>query len=345
MSEIRIIKFSEDKREEWDSYVNTNPNGTFFHLSGWKSALEKAFGYKSHYIYAESDGKICGILPLFLIKNLLSGKALVSLPFSVYGGVYADNEEIAKLLLREAERITKEEDANYLELRNKIASTNGMPTRDIYATFIKELPKDKKDCLEKMPRKSRAACRKGLSFGLEARVGIDLLREFYQIYAVSVRNLGSPVFPFSFLENLAHEFKENTTVLSVTYENKPIASVFTFLYKDTVMPYYAGALPQYFKYQPNNVMYLKLMEYGVENGFRYFDFGRSKKGTGSYDFKAFFGFEPQTLYYQYYLNKINALPDASSLNPKVSLAVQVWKRLPVWLTKIIGPRIIALTPP
>lgn len=342
---MKIAFYTSDKSSAWDNYVMNSSEATFFHLSGWKSVLERTFGYKSHYIYAERDGKICGILPLFLIKSLLSGKALVSLPFSVYGGVCVDNEEIAKLLIEEAERITKKKDANYLELRNKTALTNGMPTKDLYATFIKELPKDKKDCLEKMPRKSRAACRKGLSLGLEVRTGIDLLKEFYDIYAVSVRNLGSPIFPFSFLENLAREFKENTTVLSVTYQDRPIASVFTFLYKDTVMPYYAGALPQYFKYQPNNVMYLKLMEYGVEKGFRYFDFGRSKKGTGSYDFKVFFGFEPRTLYYQYYLNKIDALPDASSLNPKVSLAVWAWKRLPVWMTKIIGPRIVRITPP
>lgn len=345
MENIRIKQYTEDKSNAWDEYVQNSSTATFFHQTGWKNALEKTFGYQARYIYAESEGRIRGVLPLFLVKNLLSGKALVSLPFGVYGGVCADNEEAAKLLIAEAERITKEENANYLELRHKTAPTNGMPVKELYATFIKELPKDKKDCLEQIPRKCRAACRKGLSLGLEAKAGSELLKEFYDIYAVSVRNLGSPVFPFRFLENLAREFPGKMTVLSVTYRGRPIAAVLTFLYKDTIMPYYAGALPRYFKYQPNNVMYLKLMEYGVERGYRYFDFGRSKKGTGSYDFKEFFGFEAQALHYQYYLNKINELPDTSSVSPKVQLAVQAWKRMPVWMTKIVGPKIIKITPP
>lgn len=379
---MKIAFYTEDKRDAWDEYIRGSSTATFFHQIGWKNAIEGTFGYKAYYLMAVDDdspsltlptrgreqknnpmeGKeqeknptevreraVRGILPLFLIKGLLSGKALVSMPFSVYGGVCADDGETAKLLIEYAKQLTKEEGANYLELRSKTASFNGMPEKDLYATFIKELPKNTADCLENLPRKCRAACRKGLNLGLKADVSHPLnmttLKEFYNIYAVSVRNLGSPIFPFSFLENLAREFKENITVLSVTYNNKPVAGVLTFLFKDTIMPYYAGSLPQYFKYQPNNVMYLKLMEYGAERGYRYFDFGRSKKGTGSYDFKTFFGFEPQPLHYQYFLNKIDALPDTSSVSPKVKLAVSAWKRMPVWMTKIIGPRIITLTPP
>lgn len=345
MNETAVRIATDSDFPDCDRFIDSCAEGTFFHLSGWQKNIAKTFGYKPYSLMVKNGENVCGILPMFLIKGLLSGKAMVSIPFSVYGGICADSSETAQLLLEEAKRITKEEGANYLELRNKAISVNGLPTKDLYATFIKELPQNKQDCLENLPRKCRAACRKGLSFGLEAKMGIDRLKEFYDIYAVSVRNLGSPIFPFTFLENLARQFKENVTVLSVTYRNKPIASVLAFLYKNTIMPYYAGSLPKYFKYSPNNVMYLKLMEFGVENGYRYFDFGRSKKGTGSYDFKTFFGFEPQPLHYQYYLNKIDALPDTSSVSPKIKLAVTAWKKMPVWMTKIVGPRIIGLTPP
>ena len=135
------------------------------------------------------------------------------------------------------------------------------------------------------------------------------------------------------------------TVLLVTHNNKEIAGVLTFLYKDTVLPYYGGALDGHLKMQPNNFMYLKLMEYGVEKGYKYFDFGRSKKGVGSYSFKKNQGFTPELLSYQYYLNSIDSIPDVSPMNPKIQLAIKVWKKLPVWVTKIIGPKIIRLTPP
>ena len=95
----------------------------------------------------------------------------------------------------------------------------------------------------------------------------------------------------------------------------------------------------------HSVMYLKLMEYGVEHGYRYFDFGRSKKGTGSYHFKELHGFTPQPLYYQYYLNTADKIPDISPKNPKMQLAIKAWQKMPVWMTKIVGPVVSRLTPP
>jgi FemAB-related protein (PEP-CTERM system-associated) len=340
-----VSSFSSEKSKAWNKYMGLSPNSTFFHLSGWMKVLKKTFGYEPCYLYAEADGELCGILPLFFINNFLSGKALVSLPFGVYGGICADDEYIAALLSQEAIKITKEKKASYLELRHLYNPLNNMPIKDLYDTFIKELPKDKDECLNQLPRKTRAATRKSLSFGLETEVGIHLLKDFYHIYSISVRNLGSPVFPYKYLTLLAEEFKDNILVMNVKYKGKVIASVFTFIYKDTVIPYYAGSLPQYFKMQPNNFMYLKLMEWGVENGYKYFDFGRSKKGTGSHHFKVLQGFKPKPLYYQYYLNSINEIPDLSPKNKKLKLVINTWKKLPVWLTKLIGPKISKLTPP
>lgn len=345
MSSITIKEFQDTYSNKWDEYVNSSVNSTFFHLIGWKGVLERTFRYKSYYIYAESHGKICGVLPLFLIKNLLSGRALVSLPFGVYGGVCADNEHIENLLIEEAKKLTKKKNSSYLELRNKSKNIGNMPTKFLYSTFIKELPTIPKDCLEFLPRKSRAAARKGINSELKIDIGLPNIRSFYDVYTKSVHNLGSPVFPIKFLKNLISRFKNDIVILIVKNKEKPIAGVFTFLFKDTILPYYGGSLPQYLNLQPNNFMYLKLMEYGVENGFRYFDFGRSKEGTGSYDFKKNQGFEPQPLYYQYYLNKINSIPDVSPLNPKINAMVKIWKHLPISITNLIGTKIIRYTPP
>lgn len=339
-----ISSLSSEKARAWDRYIGLSPNGTFFHLSGWMKVLKNTFGYEPCYLYAESDNEIYGVLPLFYLNNFLSGKTLVSLPFGVYGGICADDEYVEGCLLEEAKKLIKEKGAKYLELRH-LKPVKDMPVKDLYETFIKELPKDKNECLNQLPRKTRAATRKSISFGLETEFGTHLLKDFYNIYAISVRNLGSPVFPYKYLTLLTKEFKDNILVMNVKYKGKAIASVFTFIYKDTVIPYYAGSLPQYFKIQPNNFMYLKLMEWGVENGYRYFDFGRSKKGTGSHHFKVLHGFEPKPLYYQYYLNSIDKIPDISPKNKKLELVINAWKKLPVWLTRLIGPEISKLTPP
>lgn len=341
--EIHLLQ--EKDRQEWDEYVQNHPQSTFFHLSGWKNAIEKTFGYKPYYFFAKKEGKIRAILPLFFLQSLLGGKAMVSLPFAVYGGVCADDLAATDFILEEANKITKERKAGYMELRQISTLKTDLPTKDLYVTFIKELPSTKEECLERFPRKARASARKGISSGLETQTGLQFLKDFYHIYAVSVRNLGSPVFSFSFLKNILQEFPKNTDVLMVQYNHKPIAGVLSFFFKDTVLPYFGGSLPEYWEYQPNNFMYLKLMEYGVEKGYRYFDFGRSKKGTGSYDFKVNQGFDAQPLFYQYCLNTIPAMPDTSSLNPKLGLAIKVWKRLPVWLTKVLGPKVVKMTPP
>ena len=198
--QIKIEILKEETRKAWDNYVDKHPLGTFFHLSGWKYAVEKTFGYKSFYIFATKKDNICGILPLFVVKSLLGGKALVSLPFCVYGGVCSDSDDITKLLITEAENITKKVNARYLELRNKKPLNFDMPVKNLYYTFIKELPEKAENCLTNLPRKARAAVRKAISLNLETHVDIKFLKEFYHIYAVSVRNLGSPVLPFSFLK-------------------------------------------------------------------------------------------------------------------------------------------------
>jgi len=342
---VAIREFSDEHGRAWDSYVRVSDSGTLFHLIGFKRALEKTFGYKSCYLLAETNGRLCGVLPLFFVRNLLAGSALVSLPFGVYGGVCADNEIVAQRLLEAAQAIMRDKGLGYLEVRNRDMNRPGPITRDLYSTFIKELPANPADCLEQLPRKTRAAARKGISCGLKAKMGVEWLRDYYNVYAISVRNLGSPVFPYGFLTNLVEAFPNNTNVLMVDYGGKPVAGVFTFTYKDTVLPYYGGALEQYFPYQPNNFMYLRLMEWAVERGYRFFDFGRSKKDTGSYRFKELHGFAPQPLFYQYYLNTLATPPDTSSKNPRLEMVIRLWKRTPVWLTKIIGPRVIKLTPP
>lgn len=336
----KIDVLTGDKKNEWDTYVRNSPNANFFHLSGWKNVLAGTYGYKPYYIYAEENKQIRGILPLFIMKNLSFKKIAVSVPFGVYGGICADNDTAGKLLLDKAKQITKEENAQYLELKNTADNGNGLLTKDLYVTFIKELPEDKTMCLKDQPRKTRAASRKAIDSGLKEEIGIHLLKECYDIYAVSVRNLGSPVVPFGFFKRIADEFKDMTTVLSVKLGKKTIASVLVFLYKDTVMPYYGGSLSGFSRFQPNNFMYLRLMEHGVDLGYRFFDFGRSKKETGSYKFKVLQGFSPTPLYYQYFLNTAKEIPNVSPANPKYSIAIEIWKKTPLFLTKIAGPALV-----
>lgn len=346
MSCITIKEFQDTFSNEWDEYVYSSPKTTFCHLIGWKNVIEKTFGHRSLYCYAESDGKICGILPLFLIKSILFGKFLVSIPFAVYGGICADNAEIENLLYNKATEIAKSTEVDYLELRNIERNGNNLPQSELYVTFLQELFNDPDKNLNAMPRETRRLIRKANSAGLTAVIDRNDMDLFYKIYSTSVKELGTPVFPKGLFKNFLKEFPDQSNIVKVYYDDRVIASVLVFYFKDRVMPYYGGALREYNnnKIAPNNFMYWELMKYGIENGYKIFDFGRSKVDTGPYHFKRHFGMTPTPLNYQYYLVRKKELPNLNPTNSKFQFMIKLWQKLPLSIANRLGPHIVKYIP-
>lgn len=329
---------------DWDDYVLAHPEGTFFHLSGWGRVLEKTFSYRPMYGVARRGGRICAVLPMFQVRTLIVGHALVSIPLAVYGGVRADDAEAAEVLLTSAQKLANELNVKYLELRHE-KPLGDLPFKDLYVTFRKEIHQEEAKNLAEIPRKQRRMVRQGEKFSLDVRIGgNEILGEFYGVYSESVRNLGTPVFPLGLFRELLEEFGERCMILGVFHDGQMAAGVMTFFFRDQIMPYYGGALSSKLRFAVNDFMYWKLLCYGAEQGYRIFDFGRSKKGTGAYDFKRHWGFEPTPLAYQYHLVGQRTIPDSNPLNPKLALPIEVWKRLPLPLTQWIGPKIVRFFP-
>jgi FemAB-related protein (PEP-CTERM system-associated) len=179
--------------------------------------------------------------------------------------------------------------------------------------------------------------RQGVRHGLRAEFGLGHLDRFWHIYAHSVHVLGSPVFPRRLFRHIANEFGKDCELLTIWKDDTPVSGVLTLLFEDQVLPYYAGALRQALPYAVNDFMYWELFCHAAKTGYRTFDFGRSREGTGAYDFKRHWGFEAVPLPYQYILLDGCAMPDLSPSNSRMRVAVRAWKRLPLPLTKVIGP--------
>jgi FemAB-related protein (PEP-CTERM system-associated) len=342
---MNIRTFRETDRAAWDDYVANHPSGTFFHLTGWKDVIEESFGHKPFYLLAQRDGGISGVLPLFSVKSFLFGRSMVSTPFAPYGGILADREETAQALYDEAVNLTRDKGLDYLEMRSETAGFGDLPTKDLYFVFRKEISPENDRNLEAIPRKTRRMVRLGMKNGLEASFGsADLLDPFYGMFAFNYRRLGTPVFSSAYLRNLLEQFGEKCSILVVSKDGKPLSGVLSFYYKDQVIPYYSGAYPEANDHAANDYLYWALMRDAADKGCRVFDFGRSKKDTGPYNFKRHWGFEPKALEYQYYLNRISKLPNLSPSNPKYRKRIEMWKKLPLWATKLIGPRIIKYVP-
>lgn len=335
---IRVRVFQNGDEYRWDSYVNQHSDGTFFHLVSWKNVVELTFGHKSCYLIAEDENNnIVGVLPLFEIKSFLFGHFFVSVPFAEMGGPLADDEDVTNRLLNESNGIAKILKCQYVELRNK----NEVPdliTKDLYYNFKKEISSNDDENMKSIPRKSRAMVRKGIKLGLKSEFGNHLIDEFYDILSGNYHRLGTPVFKKQLFVNFLRCCGDSAKVMVVRTPNGQVVSaVLTFYYKNNVIPYYAGSDFNLRHMAPNDFMYWELMRNASWNGYNFFDFGRSKKGTGSFSFKKNWGFEPEQLAYQYQLVTTNEMPDLSPANPKYQKKIEMWRRMPLRATKLAGP--------
>jgi len=342
-----ICPYEEPFRSAWDDYVLRHPKATPFHLTAWKRVIERTFGFKARYALAERNGQILGVLPLFLVANPLQGRALISLPFAVYGGAIADDEETAAALRAEACRIGREERIHYVELRESIPGDfPGFHTKDLYVTFDQDLPEDGETLLKGFPRDTRYMIRKAQKNGLESvcergRCNLDC---FYEIYAHSFHHLGTPVFSKRMFRIIQDEFADQCELTTVWQENKALASVFSFRFRHSILPYFGGSLLEGRKVAANNFMYFEMMRRALAEGVRHFDFGRSKLGSGSYAFKTQWNMRERPLPYKFFLIRRSQLPNFSPANAKFRPSISIWKAMPFSLTKLLGPAVVRLFP-
>jgi FemAB-related protein (PEP-CTERM system-associated) len=339
---VRIRELDEAAAGAWDRFVRAAPAGSFFHLSPWARVIREAFGHPTHYAFAEQDGAVVGVLPLARMRTLLFGDTLASTPFCVTGGILAATPDAATALEEHALGLQKRLGAPVLEFRRGDAPDPGwMPRPPLYFGFRKPIALTgdaAADMQRNIPRKARAEVRKAIErFGLTSVTDSDTDR-LHGIYAESVRNLGSPVFPRRYFRLLAEAFPREHDITTVLHEGRPIAAVLSFHFREEVLPYYGGGTAAARGLSANDFMYWEVMRRaGTERGATLFDFGRSKAGTGAFAFKRNWGFTEQPLHYCYRLAAGARIPDNNPANPKYRLMIAAWKRLPLPVANLLGP--------
>jgi FemAB-related protein (PEP-CTERM system-associated) len=336
---VVVNLLSADGEPAWDEFVRGCTDATFFHLSGWKRVIEEAFGHKTYYLQARRAGVVTGVLPLTHIKSVLFGNSIISNAFCVYGGPATNDSESEGALQREAITLMERLGATSLEFRARRYGRDGWACKnDVYVTFRKKLLPNIEENLKAIPKRQRAMIRKGVQKGLHSEVD-DSVDRFYRVFSESVRNLGTPVYPRKYFRLLKETFGDACDIVTVVYSRKPVASVLNFYFRDEVLLYYGGGTAQSRQLAGNDFLYWEVMRRALERGYRVFDFGRSKVGTGAYLLKKNWGFEPAALHYQYKLISGHKIPDVNPLNPKYRLLVKLWKHLPLIVVGIIGPHI------
>ncbi len=313
--------------------------GTPFHRPLWLNAVERGTGQIATGLVAEDESGIIGWLPLTQVHSPIFGRALVSSGFAVGGGVLARDDRTAIALCRKAEELAQRRSCPTVELRGGNAPGDWDWQTDSHCGFVAEIVADRDAQLLAIPRKQRAEIRKGLNMGLSIETGSSEAGRaaHYSVYAQSVHNLGTPVFPRSLFDAVLDAFGADANILTVRHEGAPVASVLSLYHRGAVMPYWGGGTVAARHLRANEVMYFELMAHAALRGCDTFDFGRSKTGSGAYHYKKNWGFVPQSLQYASWTAPGAKRRDISPANDAYSAKIALWKRLPLKVASTIGP--------
>jgi FemAB-related protein (PEP-CTERM system-associated) len=328
-----------------EAYVAAHPRGTSYHRPIWLDVIRAAFGHETKYLVAEAAGQLVGVLPLVFFRSRLFGRFAVSMPFVNYGGVLADTPEAEQALLTRAIADTRQAGGTHLELRHQQQHFGEQLAPKFHKVAMRLELKDTVDGQWlALDRKLRNQVRKGEKSALTiGEGGLELLQDFYQVFARNMRDLGTPVYGIKFFKEILRAFPNHSRIFVISVEGQPIAASLTHWHADQIEVPWASSLREFNPLCANVLLYWQMLRFAIERGFRTFDFGRSTHGEGTYLFKKQWGAEPDALVWEYWMAD-GRLPELNTKNPKFDLAIRTWQRLPVPVATALGPFVVRNIP-
>ena len=337
---MNIIRCDESHEQAWDEYVGRHELGSFYHLFGWKRVNESSFGHQTYYLAAIDEGRIRGVFPLVYLTGGFFGKILCSLPFVNYGGPCADDPATDQLLLDEARRIVEQQGIKYLEIRSMRKLGGDLPTSDHKVSITLTLDQNPDTLWNAFKTGHRNNIRRAYKRGLTVRSGgIELLDTFYDILSESWRNLGTPLYQKGYFECLMKTFPQETKIFVLDHEGVPVSSALNGHFRGVVEGMWLGALPKAREVESSYVLYWEMTKDACERGYQLYHLGRSTVDSGGEAFKKKWNTFPTQLYWQYIVQKGRPIPQLNVGNSKFKLAMDVWKMLPLPVTRVIGPMV------
>jgi FemAB-related protein (PEP-CTERM system-associated) len=331
---------------DWDEFVSSHENGTIYHTLAWKNIVEQHFKKKTYYLYVEQDNIIQAILPLVFFKSVLFGQFLISFPYVNYGGLLSLNVDATQLLLAEANGILSSSGSEFIEFRTLQENAFDLPVKTKKVTYYLTLPKNEEALMQQFKAKLRSQIRRPIKEGMTAKIVTEKgLNDFYQLFSIKMRDLGTPVYSLEFFQTILHQLPNNAKIIIVySKTGMPVAAAFVIYYQGLMEIPWAASLRKYDKLSPNMLLYFEVLKYAMAQKCHTFDFGRCTIGSGTYRFKKQWGGSQKTLYWYYLLAAGQAMPEVNPNNPKYKIAIQLWQNLPLKLTQWIGPLLVKHIP-
>jgi FemAB-related protein (PEP-CTERM system-associated) len=331
-------------REEWDAFVASHPDATAYHQWRWREVMERGLGHSCLYFVARSAGRIVGVLPTAEVRRPFLGAALSSLPYVNYGGILAEDSAAADALVQHATAVAQRRFA-YLVLRHRRRQFNHLPVRTHKQTMLMPLAESEEVMWQQLDKKVRNQIRKAEKSGLTVvSGGAELVDDFYGVFARNMRDLGTPVYGRALFEQMARVFPDDLRIHAVRLNGQTIAAGIGYRFRTVVEVPSASSLREHRSLCPNHIMYWTIIKSAIAAGVRTLDFGRSTPGDGTYQFKEQWGAVPEQLEWEYVLRPGETLPANDRHDSKFNMAIAAWKRLPLGVAGVIGPRLARVVP-
>lgn len=326
----------------WDDYVLRNQEASFFHLWAWREVIERSFRFRPYYLCSKDQGgKICGILPLFLIRSRLTGRRVTSLPFSYTCGPLGDSEEIITNLAQDGLQVLEKTESKYLEIKadreEETLVKLGFRRNTYYRTYIVPLTNRQENWNMLHKSSTQRSINKAKKDKVRIRFAQDQeeLKQFHRLNLGTCRFHGIPPQPYEFLKNVWDILgrKDLVKLALAEYQNKFVAGAFFFLFRDKVYYMYGASDQKYLFCRPNHLLLWETMLWAIDNHYKTFDLGRvSEDNVGLAEFKKRWGGQQRDLYY-YYWPQMKGVGATDRKGWKYRLATGVWKRMPLGLTR------------
>lgn len=321
--------------EAWDAFVHEAGDGSVMHLHAWDAVVREAYGHQTFHLAAFEGDRVLGVLPLVLVNSRVLRPNLVSMPFMDYGGPCVGPHVNAEAALIDAAReIAARHDA-FLTLRCLRQAGPSLPCSLDKLTVFLELGADEEALWRSLPSERRNRIRKGQKSGLTASFhGPESLKDFYAVFSANMRDIGSPVHSLQFFRKVMIHLGHRTRIVLVRWQGRPIGAGLMLLFKGMISIPWVSSLRSFFDKCPNQVLYWETMRFGIAQGLRVLDFGRSSRDSGTFEAKRQWQGDAVQLYWHYYPE--TAEPPGEDVK-HFRWAAGVWQRLPLPLANVMGP--------
>lgn len=346
-SNVNVSLLQPQQYEQWDQYVDEQTNASIYHKCAWINVISNTLKQKPLYLVAKSaQGTIIGVLPIIDLNSWLFGHFMVSMPYFNYGSALADSAEIELSLIRYAISLADENNVSHLQLRadHEVELPN-IQVSTHKVNMILTLPESPEALGKAIGSKRRSQIKRPIREGVEHKFGgQELLDDFYEVFCLNMRDLGTPVYSKQFFASILETFENQALICVVYWQNKPVSTGFLLHYNGRMEIPWASTVRYANRISVNMYLYWQILSYAIDNGFKQFDFGRSTIDAGTYKFKKQWGAEPKQCYWYHWVPEGKKMPELSPSSSKFDLAIKVWQKLPISITKLIGPQLVRNLP-